>query len=208
MEINCLSLDDPRYPAGLKVCLGNAAPKTLTAGGDLGVLRSESLALFCSVKCPGNLILQTYDLAQKLRAAGVTVIGGFHSPMERECLRILLRSPHPVIVCPARGLPKRVPSEFRRPLEQGRLLLLSPFADTVSRADEETAHQRNRFVAALADKIFVAYAAPDSKTEFFCREIIAWRKPLFTFAESASENLLAVGARPINPKDFAREQPG
>ena len=201
MEINCLSLDDPRYPAGLKVCLGNAAPKTLTAGGDLGVLRSESLALFCSVKCPGNLILQTYDLAQKLRAAGVTVMGGFHSPMERECLRILLQSPHPVIVCPARGLPKRVPPEFRRPLEEGRLLLLSPFAEIVRRADQETARERNRFVAALADKIFVAYAAPKSKTEFFCREIIAWRKPLYTLADPANENLLALGAKPMNPNE-------
>src|SRR5437773_3501204 len=208
MKADRFTIGDPRYPAGVTSHLGNGAPKTITASGDLAVLRRKTLGLFCSVKCPGNLILQTYDLAQKLRAAGVTVIGGFHSPMERECLRIFLRSPHPVIVCPARGLPKRVPPEFRRPLEQGRLLLLSPFSDTVSRADEETAHQRHRFVAALADKIFVAYAAPNSKTEFFCREIIAWRKPLFTFAESASENLLAVGARPINPKDFAREQPG
>ncbi len=205
METNCLSLDDPRYPAGLKFCLDNAAPKTITAGGDLAVLRLKTLALFCSVKCPGNLILQTYDLAQKLRAAGVTVIGGFHSPMERECLRILLRSPHSVIVCPARGLPKRVPPEFRKPLEDGRLLLLSPFADTVHRADEESAHERNRFVAALADKIFVAYAAPNSKTEFFCREIIAWRKLLYTFAVGANENLLAIGAKPINPNDITRE---
>ena len=208
MEISRLSLDDPRYPAGLKVCLGNAAPKTLTAGGDLDVLRTESLALFCSVKCPGDLILQTYDLAQKLRAAGVTVIGGFHSPMERECLRILLRSPHRVIACPARGLPKRVPPEFRKALSEGRLLLLSSFADTVRRADEEAAQQRNRLVAALAGKIFVAYAAPNSKTEFFCREIIAWSKSLYTFAGVANENLLALGARPINPNAFSREHLG
>ena len=208
MEINCLSLDDPRYPAGLKRWLGNDAPTTITACGDLAVLRPKTLALFCSVKCPGNLILQTYDLAQKLRAAGATVIGGFHSPMERECLRILLRSPHPVIVCPAHRLPKRVPPEFRKPLEEGRLLLLSQFADTVRRADEETAHKRNRLVAALADKILVAHAAPNSKTEFFCREIIAWRKSLYTFAGSANENLLALGAKPIIPNDFSREQLG
>jgi len=208
MEIDCLSLDDPRYPAGLKFCLGDGAPKSITAGGNLAVLRPKTLALFCSTKCPGNLILQTYDFAQKLRAAGVTVIGGFHSPMERECLRILLRSPHPVIVCLARGLPKRVPPEFRKPLEEGRLLLLSPFADTVRRADQESARQRNRFVAALADQIFVGYAAPNSKTEFFCREIIAWRKPLYTLADTVNENLLALGAKPINPADFSRERVG
>src|SRR5205809_5885525 len=145
-----LGLADPRYPAALQTHLGHSAPAAIEALGDLHILQRKSLALFCSVKCPGNLIVQTYDLAQKLRAAGVTVIGGFHSPMERECLRILLRSPHPVIACPARGLPKRVPPEFRKALAQGRLLLLSSFADTVRRADAEAAQQRNRFVAALA----------------------------------------------------------
>ena len=108
-----LGLADPLYPAALQTHLGHSAPAAIAALGDLHILQRKSLALFCSVKCPGNLIVQTYDLAQKLRAAGVTVIGGFHSPMERECLRILLRSPHPVIICPARSLPKRLAPEFR-----------------------------------------------------------------------------------------------
>jgi hypothetical protein len=72
--------------------------------GDLNILDQKSLALFCSVKCPGNLILHTYDITQRLRQSGVTVIGGFHSPMEQECLRILLRGTQPVVVCPARSL--------------------------------------------------------------------------------------------------------
>ena len=40
---------------------------------------------------------------RSLRDDGVTVISGFHSPLEQECLRILLRSPHPVVWCLARG---------------------------------------------------------------------------------------------------------
>ena len=201
-----LGLADPRYPAALQTHLGHSAPAAIEALGDLHILQRKSLALFCSVKCPGNLIVQTYDLAQKLRAAGVTVIGGFHSPMERQCLAILLRSPHPVIVCPARSLPRRVPPEFRQPLAEGRLLLLSPFAVAVNRADEETARHRNRVVAALADQIFAAYAAPNSNTEFFCREILSWRKPLYTLAGDANENLLALGAKPVNPEDLSWAQ--
>jgi hypothetical protein len=34
--------------------------------------------------------LKTYDLARDLRDADVPVIGGFHTPMEKECLRLLL----------------------------------------------------------------------------------------------------------------------
>jgi len=197
---------DLRYPVALTIHLGDRAPELVSALGDLEILQGKTLALFCSVRCPGNLIVQTYDLAHKLRRAGVTVIGGFHSPMERQCLAILLRSPHPVIACPARSLPKRVPPEFRQPLEEGRLLLLSPFADAVDRADEETSRQRNRFVAALADQIFAAYAAPNSNTEFFCREILSWGKPLYTLASDASENLLALGAKPVNPEDLSWAQ--
>ncbi len=203
-----LRRSDPRYPVELTTCLADRAPERVTVLGNLEILQRETLALFCSVRCPGNLIVQTYDLAHKLRRAGVTVIGGFHSPMEQRCLAILLRSPHPVIVCPARSLPKRLPAEFRQPLEERRLLLLSPFDDTVNRVGEDTARQRNRFVAALADRIFAAYAAPNSHTEWFCHEILAWRKPLLTFAGRANENLLALGAKPINPNDLSQAQPG
>jgi len=199
-----LRQSDPRYPAILTTHLGDRAPESVSALGNLEILQRKTLALFCSVRCPGNLIVQTYDLAHKIRRSGVTVIGGFHSPMERQCLAILLRSPHPVIICPARSLPKRVPLEFRVPLAEGRLLLLSPFDEAVNRGDEETARQRNRFVAALADQIFAAYAAPNSSTERFCLEVIAWGKPLYTFAGDANENLLGLGARPIVPDDLSR----
>ena len=70
--------------------------------GDASILNRPKVALFCSVECPGKLILETYDLAKRFRNEGTLVISGFHSPMEQECLRILLRSPHPVIWCLAR----------------------------------------------------------------------------------------------------------
>lgn len=172
--------------------------------GDLNILDQKSLALFCSVKCPGNLILQTYDLAQRLRKSGVTVIGGFHSPMEQECLTILLRGTQPVIVCPARSLSgMRIPAAYKQPLEQGRMLLLSPFADKERRATMETAMLRNRFVAAVAGAIFVAHAEPRSKTEQFCREVLAWQKPLYTLAGNANGHLLTMGAQPLCPDDVS-----
>jgi predicted Rossmann fold nucleotide-binding protein DprA/Smf involved in DNA uptake len=195
MQRESLPKDDSRYPAGLTRYLGPEAPDAIFALGNVGILKSGALALFCSVKCPGNQIVQTYNLAHKWRNAGEIVISGFHSPMEKECLRILLCSPHPVILCPARSLPKRAPLEWRRPLDEGRLLVLSAFSEDVSRATVDTAPQRNRFVAALADKIFVAYAEPNSKTEYFCRELVAWGKPLYTLGVDTNQNLLSLGAK-------------
>jgi len=111
-----LPWDDPRYPGVWREQLGDRAPPVVEVLGEPALVGVKALAFFSSQKCPGRLVSRAYDLAQKLRDAAVTVIGGFHSPMERECLRILLQSPHPVLWCPARGLPRRLAPESRRAL--------------------------------------------------------------------------------------------
>lgn len=150
-------------------------------------------AFFCSVRCPGGIILKSYDLAQKWRANGQAVMGGFHSPVEKEVLKIMLRSTAQVCIVLARGLPKRIPAEFRKPIDEGRLILVSPFDGRTRRATAESALKRNLIIATQAEKIFVAYAAPDSKTETLCRTISKWNKPCFTFQHEANENLLSLG---------------
>lgn len=172
----------------------------LWAFGDGSLLANDPLALFCSVKCPGKIILQAYDLAVKLRDRGETVIGGFHSPMEKEFLNILLRGSQPVIICPARSIEKmRVPPEWKKPLADSRLLVLSPFEEKDRRMTAELAAGRNRFVATLAGRILVAYAEPGGKTERFCREIIGWGKLVFTLESEYNRNLVEMGAKPVGP---------
>src|SRR5438093_4671296 len=174
MTITQLQQDDSGYPPALHKYLGDRAPKTLTTLGNLDILQRKKLALFCSVKCPGTLILQTYDLACALRGAGITVIGGFHSPMEKECLALLLRGRQPVIICPARSIERlRLPTSWKALLAEDRLLLLSPFAEKLRRATADLARKRNEFVAALADAVFVAHAAPGSKMEQFCCDMLS-----------------------------------
>lgn len=196
----------PEYPAMLRRYLGNDAPDALWALGNLGFLRQRAVALFCSVKCPGDLILKTYDLARALRDKEVMVMGGFHSPMEKECLELLLRGKQPVIACHARRLShNRLPSKLIDPLNAGRLLMISPFDEKVSRATADTASTRNEFVAALADRVFVAYAAPGSKTEALCGKILKWQKPLLTFASKENSHLISLGATPCgSPDDVLR----
>ena len=191
---------DVAYPAAPSRYLGEDGPSSIAALGNLEALKHDKLALFCSVKCPAKLILQTHDLAHALVQAGITVMGGFHSPVEKECLRILLRGRQPVILCPARSLTKlRIPKELKKPLDQGRLLFLSPFPDNRHRSDIQMSLYRNRFVAALADRVFTPYAGPSSKTEQFCSEILGWQKPVYTFSHVLNENLITRGARPLTP---------
>jgi predicted Rossmann fold nucleotide-binding protein DprA/Smf involved in DNA uptake len=79
-------------------------------------------------------------------------------------------------------------------LQDGRLLLLSPFSATQRRMTEETALTRNLVVAALAETVLVVHAAPGSKTEAFCRELVRWGKPLRTFDSPHNANLVEMGA--------------
>jgi predicted Rossmann fold nucleotide-binding protein DprA/Smf involved in DNA uptake len=197
IAIKSIDRSDVRYPSALGSHLGEQAPEWIFALGNLDILRQKTLALFCSVKCPGDLILQTYDLARQLRDAGIAVISGFHSPMEKECLSLLLKGKQPVIWCPAKRLTaNRLPREYMGSLSDGRLLMMSPFGERIKRARQDIARFRNEFVASLADQVFVAYAAPGGKIETFCKKVLGWSKPLLTFDSPSNSSLLAFGAQP------------
>ena len=88
----------------------------------------------------------------------------------------------------------RIPREWRKPLDDGRLLVLSLFEKKLRRATVQLAQQRNEFIAALADCIFVPYAAPGSKTEALCREVMTSGKTLLTFDMEETGNLVTMGA--------------
>jgi predicted Rossmann fold nucleotide-binding protein DprA/Smf involved in DNA uptake len=202
MPVKSIDRSDLRYPSVLRKYLGDQAPECIFAFGDLDILRQRALALFCSVKCPGDLILQTYDLARQLRDGGIAVISGFHSPMEKECLSLLLKGKQPVIWCPAKRLTaNRLPKEYAGPISGGQLLMVSPFGERIKRARQDIARFRNEFLAALADQVFVAYAAPGGKTESFCEKVLGWGKSLLTFNSHKNASLIVSGARPYTGLD-------
>jgi predicted Rossmann fold nucleotide-binding protein DprA/Smf involved in DNA uptake len=173
-----LSPDDAAWPRLLTARLGDAAPKKLTALGNLDLLALPKTALFCSARCPGRVILPTYDQAAKWRDTGRCVISGFHSPVERECLHILLRGDAPVILCPARGMLLRLPAQWAITVASGRMLILSAFAATANRVTAELAARRNDFVAALADEIFIAHITIGGQLEQFAKRLRAQGIPI------------------------------
>lgn len=177
-----LTAADPHYPARLCERLGDAAPAQLSTLGNLDLLALPKTGLFCSARCPGHVILPTYDQAARWRDAGRCIISGFHSPVEKECLRILLRGTQPIIICPARAMPRRIPVEWRQPLADGRLLVLSGFTAAEKRVTAELAIRRNAIVAALADEVYFAHITPggqaDHLSEMLKKAPPAFRRPL------------------------------
>lgn len=169
------------FPSALKIDRAGLVCSQITLIGDSRLLQHALLGFACSTRCPGDVILQTYDLARALRDAGVPVIGGFHSPMEKECLDLLLRGRQPVVLCPAREIERmRIPTAWRPAVEEGRLLIASPFSAPQNRPTADIAIQRNRFVAALATEMLISHAEPGSKNDDFCGWCLAQQIPLST----------------------------
>ena len=140
----------------------------------------------------------TYDLMQRLKLQDRVIAGGFHSPMERTCMDILLRGRTTLILCPARGILRlQVRPDWRTPLSENRLLIVSPFDDDVRRSTHQLASSRNRFVAALAGSLFIPYAARKSHTELFAADMLSVGKIVFTLPDPESRPLIDLGAKPL-----------
>jgi hypothetical protein len=114
---------------------------------------------------------QEKRILDNLNRAGKRLLG-FHSVVEKECLRILLRGSQPLIICPARSLENlRLPEDWKEPLAQGRLLLLSRFGTTDRRVTAELAARRNEFIAAMADEVWFAHIAPGGKMQRLANKV-------------------------------------
>lgn len=68
----------------------------MTMTGNAALLEGpDRMALFGSSKCPGEIIPKTQDWAHGLIGSRTVVVSGFHTPVEKDVLRILLRGKHP-----------------------------------------------------------------------------------------------------------------
>jgi len=195
MKVRQIWQKDNLYPAHIVQQMGAAAPLSLVAAGNPDILKSQGIGLICSIKCPGSIIIKTFDAIRRLRDEKVMIIGGFHSPMEQECLDLLLRGDQPVILCPARGLRNlRIGQKARKAMEEGRLLILSQFGDEVRRTTSSQAIARNNLVAALAEALLVPHASQNGKSWITVKRALGYGQKIFTFEDEANTDLIASGA--------------
>jgi len=133
--------------------------------GNKEILQLNKTAFLCSRQIPATIVLKCYDWAIEQREKGNCIISGFHSPIEKDILHYLLKGKQPIIVALARGLKQRIEPEFIKPIEQGRLLIVSPFPNEIKRVTTDTAGIRNKFMLEMADVIVIGYLKKDGKLE-------------------------------------------
>lgn len=133
--------------------------------GKIKLLNNHKVAFLCSRKVPASAVLKCFDWAIEQREKGICVISGFHSQLEKDVLHYLLKGEQPIIIALARGLKTRIEPELKKPLEQGRILIITPFDESVKRVTEQTADLRNRMMIELAESITVGHASTGGKLE-------------------------------------------
>lgn len=169
----------PCYPPRL----GQGGP-TIAACGDVHLLQLDKIGIFASVKASGTRILDAISWARQFpRDAGV-VIGGFHSPIEQECLNILIMGGVPVGWFLARSIEGyRALGKWRDPIVAGRMLVLSA-TGSPKRVTCSASRPRNELVAQVADSLLILHAEPASSTADLARRFAATNKRVDRLGES------------------------
>jgi len=154
-------------PAHCAQRVGPELAARIVGAGETALLTEPLLGLIASRECPGHVLLETLDRVPEWVKAGRVIVSGFHSPLEQQVLRSVLRRRGRVVKVLARGFDDKsgdyhpLPDE-RAPLAAGRMLVLTACPPEVRRTTRETALARNSLVLALASELVAPYVAADS----------------------------------------------
>lgn len=164
------------------------------------VSADAAIAFFCSKSCPGDIILKAQDWANARGAESAPVIGGFHTPVERDVLRILLRAGAPIIIVLARAAkgwraPNSLGPVIKAAIAAGAAQIVSPFPATQNRTTAATAEARNRHILDNCSTIMIAHASLGGKTEKLAIEAVSRGLDVLTLQGASNSNLLDIGAK-------------
>jgi predicted Rossmann fold nucleotide-binding protein DprA/Smf involved in DNA uptake len=185
------TLDVPEHV----VPLFGRKPSRLWYLGNTSLLKQPLVALLSARAGASDLSPNTGELLRRLAGLGATFIGGWHSPVEKESLEILLRESPPTIICLAKSVNRfGFFPELKTLLNQDRLLLLTHCSPNAKRISRDASIRRNHLVVGLANVVLVLAAPEGSATFKLAQSVIKLGKPVFALEHPANESLLASGA--------------
>ena len=122
--------------------------------GNRELLDRELVAFFASRTAPPEALELARRWAHNIARANKVVISGFHSPIERAVLDILLGKDCSVVVTLGRALYRRIPAHLQAAYDQKRVLFVS--FRNYSRHSYCNSQIRNWATANLADELVFA----------------------------------------------------
>lgn len=122
--------------------------------GNSSLLNLHKIGFLASRRISTLSVLPTLDwAAETAKCVDVAVVSGFHSRLERDVLKFLLRGRCGIIIVLARGIYKTIPEQYREAYSANRVLFISNEKPTVTRTSELTCHRRNDYVRSISDDL-------------------------------------------------------
>ena len=143
--------------------------------GESSLINKPLLGLIASRECPGNVLLATLERIPQWVKAGRVIVSGFHSPLEQQVLRSLLRRNGHAVRVLARCFSAsgyRLVKEEQDAFANGRLLIISAFGADTPRVTRVSAIKRNELVIALSSEVVAPFVSKGSPLE----ELLAKQK--------------------------------
>ena len=160
--------------------------------GSLDIIKKYPvIGVLASGKAPGTVVWESYQLFYALRDAGVTIAGGWHSPLEKGILDALIEGKVNVAFFAAKGLKGRgFQQKFKLFDRTSRGLMISPFPDSVTKIDgTEGPRLRNQLLAAISDVLLIPYIKPKGKLFHMLNAESAFLNKAFVLNHSENDKI-------------------
>lgn len=170
-----MKLASINLPASCVLRVGHDLSARIIGDGEASLLGKPLLCLIASRECPGNVLLETLERVPQWVKGGRVIVSGFHSPLEQQVLRSLLRRNGLAIKVLARCFSAsgyRLAKEEQDAFANGRLLIISAFGADTPRVTRVSAIKRNELVIALSTEVVTPFISKGSPLE----ELLASRK--------------------------------
>lgn len=184
-------------PANLKSFF-HGKPPSLWCRGDLTILNHTLLGIISARQIDSELKSESSQLLKQLVfMKDVSFVGGWHSPLEEEALRIVIAREASIIFCVSKGLDRFIPSvEVANRVSQGQALLLTHCSPKAKRITRDASMRRNQLVVELAKTLLILSAPEGSASLNLARSALRQGKTVHTLEHRLNKDLLIAGAVP------------
>lgn len=115
--------------------------------GNIGLLHERKIAFLSSQKFNESTKYIVEQWAKSKAAIGECIISGFNSKLELEVLDKLLASNNSkIILVLAKSLPPTYQAKFKHHIQEGRMLIISPYKNTKPFMTKTSAKKRNEYI--------------------------------------------------------------
>lgn len=192
-------------PTGLGSFFDGRPPK-LWCAGEQRILNNRLLGIISAREADAELTARSAQLLEQLASLKeVAFIGGWHSPLEKEALRVLLGSSAKIVMCVAKSLRRLTPPlEIENRVRQGQALLLTHCSPKAKRISREASLRRNQLVMGLAAALLILSAPEGSSSLDLAKSALHYGKPVLTPEHRLNDRLLAAGALPATLENIQR----